>query len=217
MRRIHSTFQKLALAFLMFGVLPLLLVCLLSMERYEANARLIVELYLLPQADEGAWCNGSSDKVISLARNYMDVRTLDGAAHRVLGTLYVDVRTDALASLLGSLRLGTGGNAAVADGQGNILCRLKGDVDIPTVGFIPESGRFSRDGCTVFCQDLGSGGLRLLVSFDEAELYSAYTSSRVFVFVALAIAGTAVLILGLLLSSRMSQPARELQQAMRCV
>lgn len=330
MKRIHTTFQKLALAFLMFGVLPLLLVCLLSMERYEANARLTVEsimeeasyfalsktegllqtldrqmgylydysdeehaalyelladdslnenqkklyiggfldhfiqadpavsaayfavsdhlyyriydqqksmrfvtdsyhrlpeeateqprqLYLLPQTDEGAWCNGSSDQVISLARNYMDVRTLDGAAHRPLGTLYVDVRTDALDGLLSSLRLGAGGNVAVADEQGNILYRLRGDVDIPMEESVPETGRFSRDGLTVFCQGLGSGGLRLLVSFDEAELYSAYTSSRVFVFVALAIAVTAILILGLLLSSRMSQPARELQQAMRRV
>lgn len=332
MRRVHTTFQKLALAFLMFGVLPLLLVCLLAMERYESNARLTVEsymeeacyyalskaggllrdldrqmgylydyadeehaalyelleddslsgnqmrlymgtfldhfiqadpavsaayftageqlyyriydqqkslrsgadgshqlppeaegeprqLYLLPQRSEEGWCNGSSDRVVSLARNYMDVRSLDGAARRALGTLYVDVRTDALDELLRSLRLGAEGNAAVCDASGNILYCLRQDVDIPLEGAAPisENGRLSRDGRTVFIQGLGRGGLRLVLSFDEEELYSACTSSRAFLFVALAIAATAVLILGLLLSSRMSQPARELQQAMRGV
>ena len=204
-RHIHSTFQKLALSFLLLGVLPLLCVCLIFLRSYENSARLSIEsnmeeanyfartkvddlilgidrnmealyddgvgdfsalyevledgairenerkmyvglllnqfiqsspavsaayfrtpqgvlysrfysqqkslrgglpaahllpaggggrcrqLFLLAEASEAGWCNGSTDTVLTLARNYMDTRSLRAVTSTAVSYTHLDV------------------------------------------------------------------------------------------------------------------------------
>ena len=46
------------------------------------------KLFLLEAAEEREWCNGSTDTVLTLARNYMDTRSLGAVTTVSLGTLY---------------------------------------------------------------------------------------------------------------------------------
>lgn len=324
--KLQSTFQKMALSFLLLGVLPLLCVCLLFLWRYEINARLSIEaameeanfyaqtkvsdllggidrsmealydyadgdyaalyeiledeslsdnerkmhigllldellhadsavsaayfvapggevysrfysqnkslrsaegrrlagfgsataLAVLPAASEAGWVNSSDDEVLSLARHYMDTRSPAAVSHVVLGTAYVDVHTGALDELLRSVRLGENGNAAIVDrGTGDILYRLREDADVPLPQSFPAAGgSFGSTLYTAYHQPIADSGYSLLLSFDRRDLYSAFASTRTYLFFVLAATVVFVLVLWLRFSGRMSRPARQLEKAM---
>lgn len=170
-------------------------------------------LTILPAASEAEWCSGSDDRVISLSRNYMDTRSMTAITKTVLGTLYVDVYTDSLDALFDNLRLGAAGNVAILDEDGQVLYRLRENVELPAA----EAELSSDEQYTVFCQAIGRSDYRLLVSFDRRELSSAYTSSRAFLLLMLGVSLALVLGLSLGLSGHISDPARRLKKAMQKV
>ena len=174
---------------------------------------------ILPAASEGAWCSGSTDTVLSLCRNYMDVRSMRTITNTVLGTLYVDVRTDALDELLGPLRLGEGGNAAIVDRRtGEVLYRLRPEGQLPLEQALDSGGGgFSNERYTVFYQPIGRSDYHLVTCFDRRELSDSYRSSQNFLIAMLGAAAGLVMVLGLGFSGRISKPARELKRAMGAV
>lgn len=176
-------------------------------------------LYILPAANEGLWCNGSNDRVLTLARSYMDTRSLYAASTVSLGTLYVDLRTDELDNLLSSLQLGERGNISIVDSRHNqVVYRLYPEKEEP----LPETldsngGSFNDSDYTVYYQPIGNSAYQLVVSFDRQELYSINSANRTYLLLILAIAVAVILIISLLFSGRISTPARQLKRAMEGV
>lgn len=179
----------------------------------EENLR---ALSILPAADESAWCSGSADRVLSLSRNYMDTRSIKTVTGTVLGTLYVDVRTDALDELLDTLQLGEGGNAAIAARRdGTVLYRLREGTDVPLPETLaPAGGSFSTDRHTVFYQPIGQSEYLLVMSFDRRELSGPYRSAQALLLGMLAATAALMIALGLGVSGHISKPARALKKAM---
>ena len=173
-------------------------------------------LSILPAASEEEWCNGSADTVLSLSRNYMDTRSIKTITGTVLGTLYVDVRTSALDGLLGTLRLGDGGNAAIVDRRsGEVLYQLHAQAEVPLPQeMAPNGGGFSDQRYTVFYQPIAHSDYHLVMSFDQRELYNSFRSSQIFLIAMLGAAAVLVIVLSLGVSGRISKPARELKRAM---
>lgn len=175
------------------------------------------QLFVLQAANESEWCNNSTDTVLTLARNYMDTRSLHAVTTVVLGTLYIDIKTEKLDELLSSIRLGENGNAAIIDSASReVLYRLKDDTAIalpPEIDY--RGGRYDSEFYSLFYAPIGQPPYQLVVSFDRQELYSAYTANRTFLFLLLAAAAVLVLVLGLSFSGKLSKPARALQKAMQ--
>ena len=173
-------------------------------------------LSILPAADEGTWCNGSSDTVLSLSRNYMDTRSFQTITSTVLGTLYVDVRTGAIDTLLGTLDLGKGGNAAIVNRRsGEVLYRLRQGVQVPLPQELaPKGGGSSDDACPVFYRPIAQSDYQLLMSFDRKELYDSSRPSQIFLIAMLWAAAGLVLARSLGVSGHISKPARALKRAM---
>lgn len=174
------------------------------------------QLFILEAANESGWCNGSGDTVLTLARNYMDTRSLNAVTTVFLGTLYVDISTEALDELLDSLELGELGNVAIVDGvTTQVLYQLYPDLEVPLPQTMErEGGSFTDERYTVFYQPIGDSAYHLMVAFDRQELYSIHTATRTYLFLTLAIAVTLILTLSLLFSGRISTPSRKLKQAM---
>ena len=177
------------------------------------------QLCILPAANEGDWCNGSGDQVLTLARNYMDTRSLRAVTSVSLGTLYVDIRTDDLDSLLSSLQLGQRGNVFLVErATAQILYRLHDGEEIPPLQELsPEGGSFSDSDYTVLHRPVGSSGYQLVMSFDRQELYSINSANRTYLVLLLVIAVAIILAISLLFSGRIGTPARRLKQAMEAV
>lgn len=173
-------------------------------------------LSILPAAGEEEWCNGSGDVVLSLVRNYMDTRSMRTITTTVLGTLYVDVRTDALDELLEPLRLGEGGNAGILDRRsGQWIYQLREDAPIPLEEpLAPAGGGFSTQRYTVFYQPIGRSDYQLVTCFDRRELSDSYRSGQTVLIVMLGVTAGLVMALSLGVSGRISKPARELKRAM---
>ncbi len=173
-------------------------------------------LYILAAANEGDWCNGSNDQVLTLARNYMDTRSLHAVTTVSLGTLYVDLRTEELDALLSSLQLGERGNIAIVEGHtAKVVYRLHPEKEEPLLQTLdPRGGSFSDSDYTVYYQPIGDSPYQLVVSFDRQELYSISTANRTYLVFILAIVVVIILILSLLFSGRISTPARKLKRAM---
>lgn len=184
----------------------------------EADGSRQRQLFILPATEESDWVNGSQDTVLSLGRNYIDTRSLKAELSAALGTLYIDVGTDAIDELF-SLPLGAEGNIAIVDGStGQVLYQLRETaVPLPEGELLYGGSSFDDEGHTVFYQPIEQSAYHLLVSFDRQELYSTYASNRTFLFLLLATAVIVILVLGLVFSGRMSRPARQLQQAMEQV
>ncbi len=174
------------------------------------------QLYILPAANEGEWCNSSNDRVLTLARNYMDTRSLHAVGTVTLGTLYVDLRTEELDNLLSSLQLGKRGNISIVEtDQSQVLYRLHPQQEEPLLQPLdPTGGNFSDSDYTVYYQPIGDSSYQLAVSFDQQELYSLNSANRTYLILILAIAVAIILILSLLFSGRISTPARQLKRAM---
>ena len=173
-------------------------------------------LYILPAANEGDWCNGSNDRVLTLARSYMDTRSLHAVTSVSLGTLYVDLRTAELDVLLSSLQLGDRGNIAIVEGHtAQVLYCLYPETAIPLLQTLhPQGGSFSDSDYTAYYQPIGDSPYQLMVSFDRQELYSIGTANRTYLVLILAVAIVIILTLSLLFSGRISTPARQLKRAM---
>lgn len=173
-------------------------------------------LYILAAANEGDWCNGSNDQVLTLARNYMDTRSLHAVTTVSLGTLYVDLRTEELDALLSSLQLGERGNIAIVEGHtAKVVYQLHPEKEEPLLQMLdPRGGSFSDSDYTVYYQPIGDSPYQLVVSFDRQELYSINTANRTYLVFILAIVVVIILILSLLFSGRISTPARKLKRAM---
>lgn len=174
------------------------------------------QLYILPAANEGLWCNGSNDQVLTLARNYMDTRSLHAVTTVSLGTLYVDLRTEELDSLLSSLQLGQRGNISIVEsGSAKVVYSLYPEAEDPPLQTLePEGGTFSDSDYTVYYQPIGDSAYQLVVSFDRQELYSINSANRTYLVFILAVAVVIILIISLLFSGRISTPARQLKRAM---
>lgn len=174
------------------------------------------QLFILGAASESEWTNGSSDTVLTLARNYMDTRSLHAVTTVSLGVLYVDIRTEALDELLSSLQLGRNGNIAIVDGStAEVYYQLHNDMEVPLLQTLErEGGSFIDNRYSVFYQPIGDSAYHLLVAFDRQELYAIQTATRTYLFLTLAIAAVLILALGLLFSGRISTPARKLKRAM---
>lgn len=179
----------------------------------QANIR---ALCILPAANESDWCNGSNDRVLTLARSYMDTRSLHAVTTVSLGTLYVDLRVDELDSLLSSLQLGERGNIAIVEGHtGEVVYRLYPEKDwLALPRLEPRGGNFGDSDYTVYYQPVGESPYQLVVSFDRQELYSINTANRAYLVLLLAVVVAAILLLSLLFSGRISTPARQLKRAM---
>lgn len=174
------------------------------------------QLYILPAADEGDWCNGSDDQVLTLARNYMDTRSLHAVTSVSLGTLYVDLRTEELDSLLSSLQLGERGNITIVEGRRGkvVYCLYPEKEESALLTPDPKGGSFSDSDYTVYHQPIGDSPYQLVVTFDRQELYSINTTNRTYLVLILAVVVVIILIISLLFSGRISTPARQLKRAM---
>ncbi len=174
------------------------------------------QLYILPAANEGLWCNGSSDQVLTLARSYMDTRSLHAVTTTSLGTLYVDLRTEELDHLLSSLQLGKRGNISIVERSSAevVYCLYPDTESAPLPALDPEGGSFSDSDYTVYYQPIGDSTYQLVVSFDRQELYSINSANRTYLVFILAVAVVIILIISLLFSGRISTPARQLKRAM---
>ena len=185
--------------------------------RFPAEADLR-QLCILPSANEGEWCSGSSDQVLTLSRNYMDTRSLHSVDSSVLGTLYIDLRTETLDELLSSLQLGEEGNVLLVDRRsGQVLYQLYNDNMPPTEALTTEGDHFSDDDHTVYTAPLGSTVYSLILSFDRNELYSVHTANHTYLVLLLFFAVALILTTALLFSGRISTPARQLKRAMEQV
>ena len=173
-------------------------------------------LYILPTANEDDWCNGSNDQVLTLARNYMDTRSLHAVTSISLGTLYVDLRTEELDGLLSSLQLGERGNIAIVEGRtAQVLYSLHPETEMPLLQPLDSrGGSFSDSDYTAYYQPIGDSAYQFMVSFDHQELFSINTANRAYLVLILAIVVVIILILSLLFSGRISTPARQLTLAM---
>ena len=174
------------------------------------------QFYIFPTANEGNWCIGSHDEVLSFARSYMDTRSLHAVDSVSLGTLYIDLRTDALDELLSSLHLGEGGNVAIIDGHsGKAVYLLHKDIEQPVLCELSPQGGQIEDGSVVLhYQPIGNTAYFLAVSFDQNELNSIHTANRTYLALILVFAVVLILTVSLLFSGRISTPARQLQRAM---
>ncbi len=174
------------------------------------------QLYILPAANEGDWCSGSSDQVLSFARSYMDTRSLHTVDSVSLGTLYIDLRTDALDELLSSMHLGKGGNIAIIEGQsGKTVYRLHDGIEQPLLQELsPQGGRIEEGSVSLHYQPIGSTSYFLVVSFDQNELNSIHTDNHTYLALILVFAVVLTLTLSILFSGRISTPARQLKRAM---
>lgn len=176
------------------------------------------QLFILPAAPESGWCNNSSDTVLSLARNYMDIRSLSAAATRSLGVLYVDLNTEDLDGLLSSLRLGEQGNIAIVQGgTGEILYLLHPELEMPLLPQVLErqGGSCEDERFSVFYQPIGHSAYHLAVAFDRQELSAIHSATRLYLLLILAVTVAIILLLSIWFSGRISKPARKLQKAMQ--
>ena len=174
------------------------------------------QLYILGTANEADWCSGSNDQVLSFARNYMDTRSLHTVDSVSLGTLYIDLRTDALDELLSSLHLGAGGNIAVVDrSSGEVVYRLHEEIEQPSLeNAAPQGGRIDEGAVSLYYQPIGNTTYFLTVSFDQNELSSIHTANRTYLALILVVAVVLILTLSILFSGHISTPARQLKRAM---
>ena len=176
-------------------------------ERAAENPR---NMFLIPVENESLWCHGSEDNIITIARNYMDPRSVGSLSGTSLGTLYIDLRTDRLDTLLSHLRLGEDGNVIISESDSNKeIYRLYPDSELQKDDSIGASDkRYS-----LFSFPIGKI-YTLTIAFDHQENLAMHTATRTYLLFTLAVATLVILGLSLFFSGRISTPARELKRAM---
>lgn len=183
------------------------------------------ELKLFGTIPEEKICINSEDYVFGLVRNYMDTSTIQSARRDSLGVLYADVNVDVI------------GNIVKRSGiQADHFYIYSAEPSRYIYSVQPEDYRNGSDPLA-FCAELldGSGGYRLMgnqwvfyeplegvdayavLVLNNSDLMGGFFQIRTMMILILCFAGAFLLLLYMTFSARMSEPTRQLKEAMEQV
>lgn len=190
--------------------------------QWKPEAEELRRLYIMKTHSESNYYYHSDKKVFTLARNYMDVSSMEKARTKRLGTLYLDVSPRELEVLEQGLDLGEGGQIDVVDGEDGI-CIYNQDPDkiarkdFELVELFPymegDSGVCQSGNYIYAYSNVESAGWKVVARVSRQDIRGTYIDSSIFLTGILA---AGILILGIFysFSSYTSRPVRELKAAM---
>lgn len=179
-------------------------------------------LCVMQTHSESNYYHNSDKKVFTIARNYMDVSSMEHARTKRLGTLYIDISPQEFGVLEQGLDLGEDGRIDVVDGTDGI-CIYNQDSDrlarrdSELTGLLPymkndsgvcQSGNYIYAYCNIKSTDW-----KAVARISRQDIRRTYIDSSLFITGMLA---AGLIILGIFygFSSYASRPVRELKLAM---
>lgn len=185
-----------------------------------------VQLQILGTVYEGNFCENSQDYIFTVARNYLDTRSLSTSRTSVLGTIYADVKVDILADIVQKAAVVETSRAYIIDLKRNAYIYSADEADYgkeadwiqefqsemtETLGVVYKNAH-----CLVYAK-VGDTDCYVVEYLPDADVSGSVSNTiKYMVF----ILGVALFVLGgiyILFSDMMSKPVEELKSAMERV
>ncbi len=174
---------------------------------------------------ESEICVSSEDYVFAIARNYMDVSTIESACNVALATLFADINVNIIDELVEKCNLGKGDFYICSQSEGIYIYSsneedyLNGSDPLRAYGDIFEgsSGYVKVNHQWVFYEEIDEIDALAVLVLDQSEIMGTFFQSRLVLIIILCFACAVLLILYMAFSIRMSEPTRRLKEAMEQV
>lgn len=179
-------------------------------------------LYIMRTHSERNYYYNSDKKVFTLARNYMDVSSMENARTKRMGTLYIDISPREFGVLEQGIDMGEDGRIDVVDSTDGV-CIYNRDPeriakrDPELAGLFPymEGGSgVCRSGSYIYAySNIDTAGWKVVARVSRQDIRKTYIDSSIFV-AGMVSAGLVILGIFYGFSSYASRPVRELKSAM---
>ncbi|ACT00646.1 cache domain-containing sensor histidine kinase [Paenibacillus sp. JDR-2] len=154
---------------------------------------------------------GSTDQVVTLARNLFDTSGKLGAEATLLGTLYFDIDLEIFDRLFRQAELSNNDQMVIVDGNGYILYSNQKD----KLGKRLDENSARRNGeMLMFSEPIPFIGGQVIGLISKRDLYASLTPIRSTVIIVAAICMAALVVLGVLFSRRFSLPILDMMRLM---
>lgn len=182
-----------------------------------------IGLRVLGTVYEGDYCSNSEDYIFTVARNYMNSRTLATSRSDILGTVYADVKLDAVTEFVDRVEVGENGRLYIInrDNQQYIYSSDQNDYGtapqwmeeyedemINSTGVIRKNGRY-----LIYAQ-VRNTDCCVLEYIEKEDILGAFFRTRTSMLLLLVFTIFMVIAVHTVFSNRISTPVRELKDAM---
>ena len=181
-------------------------------------------LFIMPTVFEGDYTKNSEDYVFTVARNYMDVRNIRTARESILGTCYVDINVDRIgefADLSGENEtvyiLDKNSGGIIYSPEKYYYSNTPTEVEYYIANVTADSGMFSNGDEMVFYDSIGDTDCVALLVVPDTIMNDRMFSNKMRAMLIVLILIVLLVALYIIMSKRMSDPIRELYEAMNKV
>ncbi|MCD8365397.1 MAG: sensor histidine kinase [Clostridiales bacterium] len=174
---------------------------------------------------ESEICVSSEDYIFSVARNYMDISTIETTYSKRVGTLFADINVDEIENLVEKSSLNKDSFYVYSLTTASYI--YSGDTEDYTNGNHPlsfceslfdgSSGYQNVEGQWVFYQKIRNTDAYAVLVMANNDIMGTFYQSVSMLFLIIAFACAFLLVLYLLFSIRLSEPTRKLKAAMEQV
>lgn len=172
------------------------------------------QLILIP-THSYSYYGSNSDQVITLGRNYFDLRGEIGTRSYV-GTLFIDIELKRLAKMIKSADFGNGESIYLTDQNGNCYYSTDSTQTGKNIQSFLEQSTAKRE-VTVIQKTAKEFGLNVIVLMDTVAAFSSIRAIRNMMYFVLFCATLLVILGAFYFSGRLVKPVREMIQQMKAI
>lgn len=185
-----------------------------------------VKLQVLGTVYEGDYCANSEDYIFTVARNYLDTRSLTTSRSKILGTVYADVKVDILEDITRKAGVVENSSLYIININKNEYIYSSDPNDYGTESewlqkFVTDirenSGIIYRNGNYLVYAKIGETDCYVLEYMAEADILDTLSRTRIYMVLILLFVLFVLICIYILFSDRMSEPVEILKTAMERV
>ncbi len=184
------------------------------------------DLRVLATTEESNICTNTDDFIFVLVRNYMDTTSMDRAYTTALGTLFTDINVDVLDDLVNKMGVEKG-NLYVCNPKEKQYVYSQDRKDYldgrnplgqKVMSHLTDDEGYEKiEGDWVFYAKITGTDVYAVLTVSDAEAMGYYFSNRTMMVVILFFSCIFLVLLYVIFSTRMSEPIRKVQNAMKQV
>lgn len=179
--------------------------------------------HVFPVSSDNQYYYNSNQLVFTIARNYMNMRTVTGALDDVLGTVYLDITPRQFEILEKKIELGENSSISIYDMEEGLCIYSRTEAEIGSIDenmienlelFQGDSGIYRDEGTIYSYHRIENTGWMAVAKIDQSDVVSMYAVNSRYFVIFIFLISVIIALMFYMVSQQITRPARILKNAM---